>query len=63
MNFVKAKLKIEEINQGETVEFWLDQGEPINNVPRSLKDEGHLIIDLEKVTDYFRIVVKKGGNI
>lgn len=62
MNFVKAKLKIEEARDGEQVEFWLDDGEPVANVPRSLKEEGHKIIDLKRVSNYFCLIVKKGGE-
>ena len=62
-NFVKAKLALEEIEAGETVRIILDDGEPVKNVPRSLKaeghkllglrqtDEGHYVLELEKVDD------------
>jgi len=62
-NFVKAKLALEDIDNGTTVQILLDDGEPVKNVPRSLKadghkliglkqtDEGHYILELEKVED------------
>ncbi len=62
LNYVKAKLVMEEVDDGETFEFWLDEGEPIKNVPRSLKDDGHRILEVEKTNDYFRLLVKKGGH-
>ena len=62
-NFVKAKLALEDIENGTTVRVLLDDGEPVKNVPRSLKadghkliglkqtDEGHYILELEKVEE------------
>jgi len=40
-NFVKAKLAIEMADSGDIMEFYLDEGEPVENVARSLKNEGH----------------------
>ncbi len=45
-NFVKAKLAIEELEKGETVEMLIDDGEPVKNLPRSLKAEGHKLLGL-----------------
>jgi tRNA 2-thiouridine synthesizing protein A len=62
-NFVKAKLALEEVDNGTAVRILLDDGEPVKNVPRSLKadghkliglkqaDEGHYILELEKVEE------------
>jgi TusA-related sulfurtransferase len=47
-NFVKAKLALEEIEAGETIQMLLDDGEPVKNVPRSLKAEGHQLIGLQQ---------------
>ena len=41
LTFVKAKVAIEE----------LDDGEPVQNVPRSMKEEGHKILKLEDNAD------------
>src|SRR5574340_715496 len=42
LNYVKTKLKLEMMDAGEKLEVWLDAGEPIKNVPMSLKNDGHL---------------------
>lgn len=60
INFVKAKLALEEIEKGEILEILLDEGEPILNVPRSLKEEGHIIKKVFQEDNYFRIYVVKG---
>ena len=58
-NFVKTKLALEEIRKGQILEVILDDGEPIRNVPRSVKEEGHRIIKVENLGGTFRILVKK----
>ena len=60
VNFVKTKLKLEEMNIGEILEVLIDAGEPIANVPRSIKEEGHLILKAEKIDNYWRLIIKKG---
>lgn len=47
MTFVKTKLLIERMGQGETAEVRLQGIEPLENVPRSIKDFGHEILLLE----------------
>ena len=59
VNFVKTKLKLEEMNIGEILEVLIDAGEPIANVPRSIKEEGHKIIKVEKIDGYFRLLIEK----
>lgn len=59
MNFVKTKLKLEELNRGERLTVILDDGEPIKNVPRSVREDGHLILDMVKVDNYYRLLIEK----
>jgi len=62
LNYVKTKLKLEMMDAGEKLEVWLDAGEPIKNVPMSLKNDGHLIHlqeALEPEAAHFRILVEK----
>jgi len=59
-NFVKTKLKLEELNKGDILEIVIDEGEPMANVPRSIKEEGHRIIKVDKLGRAFRLLVEKG---
>ncbi len=59
LNFVKAKLAMEKIASSETIEFYLDDGEPIVNVTRSLKDEGHQVLLVTPKEGYFVVMVEK----
>jgi len=61
MNFVKAKLFIEELEKGNVVEIILEEGDPLINVTRSLKEEGHKVIKVEHFDNYsFKLLVEKG---
>ncbi len=62
INFVKAKLALEEVDPGETVELLLDDGEPVKNVPRSLKSEGHKLLGLQETDGYYTLTVKKDDS-
>lgn len=62
MTFVKTKLMLEELEQGQILEVFINSGEPIENVPRSVKNEGHKIIAIEPLNDKFRLVIEKGAD-
>lgn len=60
-NFVKAKLALEMLDAGEKVQFLLDDGEPVKNVPRSLKGEGHKLLGLKQAEDgHYILELEKG---
>ena len=60
INFVKTKLKLEEMDSGQHLEVLLDEGDPIANVPRSVKEEGHMILKVDKRDGgCFSIVIRK----
>jgi len=61
INFVKAKLKLESMEAGTVLELTLDSGEPIQNVPKSIKEEGHKILEVKKEDGFFRLKIQKGG--
>ncbi len=61
MNFVKTKLHLEEMEEGQVLEVILDDGEPIRNVPRSLKEDGHKILKVQKLEDdTYKLLVRRG---
>jgi TusA-related sulfurtransferase len=62
-NFVKAKLALEEIEAGETAQILLDDGEPVKNVPRSLKAEGHKLLGLRQTDEgHYALELEKGED-
>jgi len=45
--------------EGHTIEFFLDEGESLVNVTRSLKDEGYSVLNVDSEGMYFRVLVEK----
>ena len=60
VTFVKAKVAIEELDDGQILSVHMNDGEPVQNVPRSLKDEGHQILKLINNEDgTYDLIVRK----
>lgn len=59
INFVKTKLALESMEKGQVLEVVIDDGEPIQNVPKSIKEEGHKIVEVKKEGEYFRLKIEK----
>jgi sulfite reductase (ferredoxin) len=59
MNFVKTKIELATLKSGDILEILLDDGEPIENVPGSLKSEGHLVLEQNKTENYWQVIIKK----
>ena len=61
--FVKVKIALEELEEGEILSVKMNDGEPVQNVPRSIKEEGHQILKLIDNEDgTYNLIVKKGGD-
>jgi tRNA 2-thiouridine synthesizing protein A len=51
LNWVKAKLALEQMEPGQEIVLLLDPGEPIESVPRSAREDGHEVrVDGTSVT-------------
>ena len=51
LNWVRAKLKLEELDPGDALTLLLDPGEPIESVPHSAREDGHdVTVDGTRVT-------------
>lgn len=62
ITFVKAKVAIEEIDDGQLLEILMNEGEPLQNVPRSLKEEGHKVVQVvNNGNGTYTIFVEKSG--
>lgn len=61
MNFVKTKMELAKMSLGQILEITLDDGAPIDNVPRSITEEGHLVLEQVKIDDYWIVRIRKGN--
>ena len=58
--FVRSKLAIEKMNLGEVLEIILDHKPAVENVPKSMENEGQKVLVVEQTNEKeWRIVVRK----
>lgn len=59
-NAARILLKIEGMEPGAILEVIIDDGEPIKNVPRAIKEERHKIINATRVNnDKWRLLIRR----
>ncbi|MEO0867127.1 MAG: sulfurtransferase TusA family protein [Cyanobacteria bacterium J06642_11] len=60
LNFVRTKLKLQQMPMGNLLEVWIDAGEPVEQVPDSLRSSGFQIEKLEESAEgYFLLHVRQ----
>ena len=60
MTFVKTKLELAKIKQGEFLEVLLKEGEPLDSVPKSSQEQGYEIVEISHVEkDIYKVIIKK----
>ncbi|MBM3646983.1 MAG: sulfurtransferase TusA family protein [Alphaproteobacteria bacterium] len=59
MTFVRTKLKLERMRPGEILSVRLRGDEPLRNVPRAARDEGHSILSIEEVGDAHIVTIRR----
>ena len=58
--FVRSKLAIEKMSLGEVLEIVLDHKPAVENVPKSMENEGQKVLVVEQTSEKeWRIVVRK----
>jgi TusA-related sulfurtransferase len=62
INFVRTKLRLEQMSPGEILEVWLDRGEPIEQVPHSLTMEGYELQGIEDRQEFFSLLVRRPSD-
>ena len=62
MTYVRTKLQLEALEDGDTLEVLLRGDEPLKNVPRSAREEGHEVVSLERRDhEVWRLLLRKRG--
>lgn len=60
MNFVRTKLELAAMQSGQLLEILLDDGKPIENVPGSVKLEGHQVLSqVQNPEGHWTVLIKK----
>ena len=60
--FVRAKLRLEELDIGTELHVLVDHAPAADNVPRALSDEGQEVVAVRREETRFRIIVIKRRN-
>jgi TusA-related sulfurtransferase len=64
MTYVKTRIALERLAEGDRLELWLASGEPVESVPRSAEEEGHRVVSIEPLPDggeAWRVLLEKRG--
>jgi TusA-related sulfurtransferase len=63
MTWVKTRIALERLAEGERLEVWLREGEPLESVPRTAEEDGHRVLAVEPLpaegAGAFRVVLEK----
>lgn len=59
INFVRTKLKLDQMQPNEELRVLLDDGEPIESVSKSIVEEGHRIVaQTQNIDGHWLLVVR-----
>ena len=60
MTFVKTKIELAKLKEGDILEVLLSEGEPLENVPRSATEQGFNVLSVEFVEGTtHKVIIKK----
>lgn len=59
MNFVRAKVQLEQMDVGQVLDILLDAGEPVRNVPASFAEQGQEVLSVTSEGSWFRVGVRR----
>ncbi len=60
LNFVRCSLAIEDLSYNQSLEIYLDKGEPEDLVIPGLKEAGHVVEIIQKHSDWVKLMVFSG---
>ncbi len=58
-DYLKAKESLKTLKDGQVLELYVDEGEPLRRIPFGLRAEGHEIVVSEPSKDGVRLLVRK----
>ena len=60
MTFVKTKIELSKLQDGDILEVLLSEGEPLDNVPRNATDQGYNVLSVEHVEGTtYKVTIQK----
>jgi len=64
LTWVKTRIALERVGEGDRIEVWLAAGEAVESVPRSAAHDGHRVLGVEPLREDpagFRVLIEKGA--
>jgi tRNA 2-thiouridine synthesizing protein A len=65
ITYVKTRLALDRLAEGEVLEVWLREGEPLASVPRSAEEDRHRVISVEPLAGEgpgsYRVLLARGS--
>ena len=62
MTFVRTRLALDRMQPGETLQVRLRGEEPLRNVPRTAREQGHAVLSLETGADGVTVLLLRRGG-
>ena len=62
MTFVRTRLALDRMTPGEILRVRLKGQEPLRNVPRSAREQGHEVLSLETDSDGVSVLLLRRGQ-
>jgi tRNA 2-thiouridine synthesizing protein A len=59
MTFVKVKLALDKLKAGEELDVALQEGEPLNNIPTTVTDQGHEVLSIRQEDGVHHVLIRK----
>jgi TusA-related sulfurtransferase len=60
MTFVKTKIELSKLSEGDTLEVLVVEGEPLDNIPKSSIEQGYKVLEVAHVNGkVHKIVLQK----
>ncbi|MBI3783924.1 MAG: sulfurtransferase TusA family protein [Deltaproteobacteria bacterium] len=59
LNWAKAKIRLEQMDGGQSLEILLDDPKAARDLPRAAEAEGYVVLDVEQESMEWRIVIEK----
>ena len=59
LNWAKAKVRLEGLARGATLELWLDDPKGARDIPRAAEAEGYAVIAVEPRASEWRLLIQK----
>jgi tRNA 2-thiouridine synthesizing protein A len=60
MTWMQIRMALARLSDGDVLEVVLDDGEPVKNLARSAKEDGHTIVSLRREDRSWRVLIRKG---